>query len=323
MRQKTALITGITGQTGSYLTELLLEKGYKVVGMLRRTSTGGYGNISHLVGNKNLILEFGCLTDSNRIYSLLAEYLPENVYNLGGVSFSPDCADKPEYAHNVNALGPVRLLESIHRLRATKRIKFFQASSSEMFGNVSGDYQSHDTRRVPITTYGITKSSAHSSVGFYRNKGVFAVSGILYNHSSPRRKSRFVTRKITKAVAEIKMGLREELPLGNLGSVHDFGHAKDFAEVIWRTLQHKRPQDYTIGTGYRYSVETFCRFAFTEVGLYWADYVTHDPQFSRPQRNIYIADVKRVRKDLGWLPEYNFTQMIAEMVKHDMELLNG
>ena len=319
---KIALITGAKGQTGSYLTELLLEKGYTVTAMLQRTSTKDYGNIKHLIGNKNLIIEQGSLTDEARLFKLIKQYQPEMVFNFGGISNRRACEATPLLAYDVNALGIIRLLEAVRLF--SPNTKIFQASSSDVFGEVIGDTQDESTVCRPTTMYGISKASSHQSIKFYREKyGLFAVSGILYSHSSPRRGEGFVTRKITKAVANIKQGKQKELRLGNLDSVHDFGHASDVAETAWKSLQYHRATDYVIGTGLRYTVRDFCRVAFEHVGLSYLDYVEIDKSFWKKQRNVYIADISKVKRVLKYNNNYTFAKTIQEMVDKDMELIKN
>ncbi len=317
---KTVLISGAKGQDGSYITELLLEKGYKVIAMLQRTSVVNYGHIDHLLGNENLIIEQGSLTDETRIFELIKKYKPDSVYNFGGISNRPACEATPLLAYDVNALGIVRILEAVRLFSPDTRV--FQASSSDIFGEVIGDTQDENTICKPNTLYGIAKLSAHQNVKFYREKyGIFAVSGILYSHSSSRRGSNFVTRKITKAVANIKHGKQTELRLGNIDSTHDFGHAKDVVEVAWRALQYHKADDYTIGTGLRYTVRDFCRTAFEHVDLNYLDYVKIDQEFYQKQKNVYIADMSKTRRVLKHTSNnYTFTRTIKQMVDHDMEI---
>lgn len=319
---KTALIFGAKGQDGSYMCEFLLEKEYTVITIIQRNSTMNYGNIIHLIGNKNLIIEQGSLTDEARIFELVKKYQPDLVFNFGGISNRPACEATPLLAYDVNALGIVRILEAVRLF--SPHTKIFQASSSDIFGEVTGDTQDEDTVCRPNTLYGISKLSAHQSVKFYREKyGLFAVSGILYSHSSPHRGEGFVTRKITQAVANIKHGKQTELRLGNLDSVHDFGHAKDVVEVAWRALQYHKADDYVIGTGLRYTVRNFCRVAFEYVGLDYQDYVVVDENFYQEQKNIYIADVSKVKRVLKYNNKYTFMKTIQEMVDSDVEKIKN
>ena len=319
---KTAIITGSKGQTGSYMVELLLEKGYQVIALIQRNSTMNYGNISHLIGNENLIIEQSSLTDEARIFELIKKYQPIEFYNFGAISNRPACEATPLLAYDVNALGIVRILEAVRLL--SPHTKVFQASSSDIFGEVIGDTQDENTVCRKNTLYGIAKLSAHQSVKFYREKyGLFAVSGILYSHSSVRRSTQFVTRKITKAVASIKHGKQTELRLGNIDSTHDFGHASDVAKVAWKSLQYHKADDYVVGTGLRYTVRDFCRTAFEHVDLNYLDYVGIDTDVWKKQENVYIADISKVKRVLKHNNKYTFMKTIQEMVKYDMERLKN
>ena len=316
-----ALITGLSGQDGSYLAEFLLDKGYTVIGLVRRSSTSNLQNIKHLLDNENLILEYGDMTDQNCLSNIINKHLPDEVYNLAAMSYVPVSWGSPEFTYDVNALGVVRILNAIKQVSHKKKIKFYQASTSEMFGKVRETPQKETTPFYPRSPYGVSKVAAHwTTINYRESYDLFAVCGILFNHESSRRGTEFVTRKITSSVARIKAGLQEELRLGNLDSKRDWGHSKDYVRAMWLMLQQDEPNNYVVGMDETHTVREFCEIAFDKVGLYYADYVTVDPQFYRPAEvDILLADSRKIRKELGWKPEYSFTDLVNEMVDKDLE----
>ena len=315
---KTALITGITGQDGSYLAEFLLEKGYKVYGLERRNSNRERKNIEKILDKIELIN--GDLLDQSSILSAVKKTNPDEVYNLAAQSFVGSSWGQPEYTGNVTALGTLRVLEAIRQVNP--KIKFYQASSSEMFGKAKTTPQSESTPLHPRSPYGVAKCYAHWITQNYRESyGMFCVSGILFNHESPRRGEEFVTRKVTKAVARIKYGKQKELRLGNLDSKRDWGHARDYVEAMWLMLQQDEPKDFVIGTGISNSVRTMVEEAFSHVGLNYEDYVIVDPKFFRPADvEILVADASKAKAKLNWEPKILFKDLIIEMVDNDLEL---
>lgn len=326
---KRALITGITGQTGSYLAELLIEKGYEVHGLVRRSSTFSTERIDHLYKDPHdpearLFLHYGDLTDASGLERLVQEVRPDEIYNLGAQSHVRVSFEAPIYTAEVVAVGTLKLLESARRFRDNGHghdVRFYQASSSEMFGS-SPPPQGIDTPFHPRSPYGVGKVSAfHYTVNYREAYGLFAVNGILHNHESCRRGETFVTRKITRAVGRIKHGLQDKLYLGNLDARRDWGHARDYAEAIWMILQHVSPRDFVIATGTSHSVREFADLAFDRVGLRAEDYIEHDPQYLRPSEVESLeGDITETTELLGWKPRTSFEELIVEMVDHDMEL---
>lgn len=324
MAGKKALITGITGQDGSYLAELLLEKGYEVHGMLRRSSTTGTERIDHLCEEPPSIhLHHGDLTDASRIDELVDTIAPDEIYNLGAQSHVKVSWDEAEYTANVVGLGPLRLLEAIrrHRTRSGRSIRFYQASSSEMFGSAPPP-QSRETPFHPRSPYAVAKVSAFwQTINHRESYGIFGCNGILFNHESPRRGETFVTRKITRAVGRIKMGLQDSLSLGNLDARRDWGHARDYVEAMHLMLQLEEPRDLVIATGEAHTVQEFAEAAFGCVDLDFRDYVRVDPRFFRPAEvNFLQGDAREAFEVLNWRPSRSFKQLVEEMVQHDLEL---
>ncbi|HUI88700.1 MAG TPA: GDP-mannose 4,6-dehydratase [Anaerolineales bacterium] len=315
----TALITGITGQDGSYLAELLLSKGYRVVGMARRASTVTYERIQHLLDDITIIQ--GDLTDQGSLLSMLEEYKPDEIYNLAAQSFVPTSWNQPVLTGDVTALGVTRLLEAIRFINS--KIKFYQASSSEMFGKVLEVPQKETTPFYPRSPYGVAKVYAHwITVNYRESFNLFAVSGILFNHESPRRGLEFVTRKIADGVARIKLGLSRELRLGNLESRRDWGFAGDYVNAMWLMLQQEKPDNYVVGTGETHSVREFCELAFGYVGLDYNQHVVQDPLYYRPAEvDELVSDPKKAGSVLGWEPTMNFSQLVRSMVDADVERL--
>ena len=316
-----ALITGITGQDGSYLAEFLLEQGYEVIGMVRRTSTVNFTRIQHIQDQVALVQ--GDLLDQGSLICLLQEYQPEEVYNLAAQSFVPTSWNQPVFTGDVTALGVTRMLEAIRTV--DKSIRFYQASSSEMFGKVREVPQNELTPFHPRSPYAVAKTFGHYiTVNYRESYDLFAVSGILFNHESPRRGREFVTRKITDGVARIKLGLATELRLGNLEAKRDWGYAGDYVKAMWSMLQQEAPEDYVIATGRTHSVKDFLEIAFDHVKLHWQDYVVQDPRFMRPAEvDQLVGDATRARERLGWQPEVSFEELVRMMVDSDMELLRS
>jgi len=319
MNQKIVLITGITGQDGSYLADFLLEKGYKVYGLVRRSSVEKFDNIMHCKDKIELIQ--GDLTDQNSLNFIIKEINPDEVYNLGAQSFVPTSWNQPLLTADVTALGVTRLLEAI-RLNNPK-IKFYQASSSEMFGKVRETPQNEKTPFYPRSPYGVAKVYGHFiTVNYRESYGIFACSGILFNHESPRRGLEFVTRKVTNAVARIKLGLQQELRMGNLDAKRDWGFAGDYVEAMWLMLQQEQAEDYVIATGETHSIRELLEIAFNHVGLNYKEYVVVDPKFIRPAEvDLLCGDATKAKKVLGWKQKINFEQLIKMMVDHDIALL--
>jgi GDPmannose 4,6-dehydratase len=316
----TALITGITGQDGSYLAELLLSKGYRVIGVARRSSTVTYERIEHLLDDITVVQ--GDLHDQGSLLSLLEEYRPTEVYNLAAQSFVPTSWNQPALTGEITALGVTRILEAIRFVNP--KIRFYQASSSEMFGKVVEVPQSETTSFYPRSPYGVAKVYGHwITVNYRESFNMFATSGILFNHESPRRGLEFVTRKISHGVARIKHGQAKELRLGNLESQRDWGFAGDYVEAMWRMLQHDQPDNFVVGMGETHSVREFCEIAFSHVGLDYNDYVVQDERFYRPAEvDLLISNPSKVRSVLGWEPAVGFKELVMMMVDHDMERLN-
>jgi len=325
---KKALITGITGQDGSYLAELLLAKGYEVYGIIRRSSSFNTGRIDHLYqdphDNPRLKLIYGDLLDSSVLSKILRTIKPDEVYNLAAQSHVRVSFDIPEYTADSVALGTLRLLEAIRH--ENLKTKFYQASSSEMFGKVLSVPQNEDTPFNPRSPYACAKVFAHHIAKTYRDAyGMFICSGILFNHESPRRGETFVTKKITKAVARIKLGKQQHLYLGNLEAKRDWGYAPEYVEAMWRMLQHNEPDDYVIATGETHSVQEFVEEAFSSVGLNWKDHVKIDPKYFRPAEvDLLLGDYSKAKKKLGWEPKMTFKQLVKIMVEADLaEEKNG
>jgi GDPmannose 4,6-dehydratase len=316
---KTALVTGITGQDGSYLAELLLEKGYRVVGMTRRSSTASFERIAHIVDDIEIVQ--GDLHDQASIVEALQKVRPNEVYNLGAQSFVPTSWNQPVLTGEVTGLGVTRLLEAIRQV--DPGIRFYQASSSEMFGMVRETPQNEWTPFYPRSPYGVAKVYAHYlTVNYRESYDLFAVSGILFNHESPRRGLEFVTRKVTDGVARIKLGLAESITLGNLDGGRDWGFAGDYVKAMWLMLQEDVPGDYVIATGKTHTVRHLCDVAFSHVGLDYRDHVVTDSKYLRPAEvDRLLGDSSRAREQLGWQPEVSFDQLIAMMVDADMERL--
>lgn len=317
----TALITGITGQDGSYLAELLLAKGYRVVGVARRSSTVTYERIEHLLDDITVVQ--GDLHDQGSLLSLLEEYEPAEVYNLAAQSFVPTSWNQPALTGDITALGVTRMLEAIRFVNS--KIRFYQASSSEMFGRVLEVPQREETPFYPRSPYGVAKVYGHwITVNYRESFGMFATSGILFNHESPRRGLEFVTRKITNGVARIKLGLSKELRLGNLEAQRDWGFAGDYVDAMWRMLQQDAPGTFVIGMGETHSVREFCEVAFGHVDLDYNDYVIQDERFYRPAEvDLLISDPSKARVTLGWEPASTFKELVTMMVDSDMKRLNG
>lgn len=321
---KTALITGITGQDGSYLTELLLKKGYKVWGIIRRSSSFHTGRIDHLYRDPHekpaLKLVYGDLTDGSNISAILNDINPDEVYNLGAQSHVRVSFDMPIYTVNTDALGTLRLLETIRKMPRPPR--FYQASSSEMYGKVVETPQTEKTPFYPRSPYGCAKVYGFWQTVNYREAyGLFACNGILFNHESPRRGGTFVTRKITQAATRIKLGLQEKLYLGNLDAKRDWGFAGDFVEAMWLILQQDKPDDYVIATGEMHSVREFLDEVFAYLGLDWQKYVEIDPRYFRPTEvDVLMGDASKAKKILGWEPKVKFEELARLMTDADMKL---
>ena len=350
---KKALITGVTGQDGAYLSELLLEKGYQVHGIKRRSSLFNTGRIDHLyqdphIDNRNFVLHYGDLTDSTNIIRIIQEVQPDEIYNLGAMSHVKVSFDTPEYTANVDALGTLRLLEAIRLLDLTKKTKIYQASTSELYGLVQEVPQSEKTPFYPRSPYAVAKMYAYWITVNYREAyNMYACNGILFNHESPLRGETFVTRKITRAVAKIGMGLQDKLYLGNMDAKRDWGHAKDYVKAMYLMLQQEEPEDFVIATGKTTSVRDFVRFAFIEIGVelefkgegvnekafvksssnpafqveIGKEVLSVDPAYFRPTEvELLIGDPSKANAKLNWKPEYDLQALVSEMVKSDLEI---
>ncbi len=315
----TAIITGITGQDGSYLAEFLLGKGYEVIGMVRRSSTVTFERINHIQDDITIIQ--GDLHDQSSLVDVIERYRPDEVYNLAAQSFVPTSWNQPVLTGEVTALGVTRLLEAIRLINPQTR--FYQASSSEMFGKVREVPQNEETPFYPRSPYGVAKVYAHwITVNYRESYDLFAVSGILFNHESPRRGLEFVTRKISNGVARIRLGLAKELRLGNLESRRDWGYAGDYVEAMWLMLQYEAPKDFVIGTGETHSVRKLCELAFNHVGLDYQEYVVQDERFYRPAEvEMLVADPKLANEELGWHQKVGFEELIQIMVDADLKRL--
>lgn len=318
---KTALITGITGQDGSYLAELLLSKGYQVVGMSRRTSTLNFERIAHI--QDKIILEQGDLLDQSSIMMILEKYKPDEVYNLAAQSFVPTSWNQAVLTAEITAVGVLRILEAIRIVNPN--IRFYQASTSEMFGKVVEVPQRETTPFYPRSPYGVAKVYGHwITVNYRESYDMFTCSGILFNHESPRRGFEFVTRKISHGVAQIKKGHASQLRLGNLEARRDWGFAGDYVEAMWLMLQQDHPDDFVIGTGETHSVREFCELAFSYVDLDYRDFVIQDPNYYRPAEvDLLISDPTKARNVLGWFPKMTFKELVEYMVQSDLDLLKN
>jgi GDPmannose 4,6-dehydratase len=315
----TALITGITGQDGSYLAEFLLEQGYEVVGMVRRTSTVNFARIHHI--QDRITLVSGDLLDQGSLITILQEYQPSEVYNLAAQSFVPTSWEQPVFTGEVTALGVTRMLEAVRTV--DESIRFYQASSSEMFGKVREVPQSESTPFYPRSPYGVAKVYGHwITVNYRESYGLHATSGILFNHESPRRGLEFVTRKVTYGVARIKLGLAHELRLGNLDSRRDWGYTGDYVRAMWLMLQQPIPDDYVVATGETHSIRELCQEAFGCVDLDWQEYVVQDPRFMRPAEvDLLVGDASKAGRVLGWEPQVSFRELVRMMVEADLALV--
>ena len=323
--KKKAVVTGITGQDGSYLAEFLLSKGYEVYGVIRRSSSFNTGRLDRIYNDphdseKNLHLVFGDLNDGSRLNHLIRTIQPDEIYNLGAQSHVRVSFDVPEFTADSTGLGVLRLLDAIRE--TGHDCKFYQASSSEMFGKVKAIPQSETTPFYPRSPYGAAKVFGHwITVNYRESYSIFACSGILFNHESPRRGETFVTRKITRAVGRIVHGLQDRLYLGNLEAKRDWGFAGDYVEAMWLMLQQDEPDDYVVATGIAHSVKDFLKVAFDHVNLRWEDYVEVDPRYYRPAEvDLLLGDSSKARKQLGWKPNVDFPNLVRMMVENDLSL---
>jgi GDPmannose 4,6-dehydratase len=338
---KKALITGITGQDGSYLAELLLNKGYEVHGIKRRTSLINTDRIDHLYEEphkveRKLILHHGDLTDATSLIRIIQEVQPDEIYNLAAQSHVAVSFEEPEYTANSDALGALRILEAIRILKLEKKIKYYQASTSELYGAVKVTPQNENTLFYPRSPYGVAKLYAYWITVNYREAyGIFACNGILFNHESPVRGETFVTRKITRALARIKLGIQKKLYLGNLNALRDWGHARDYVEAQWLMLQQEKPEDFVIATGKQYSVREFINEAqksldmkiewqgkdLNEVGIYNGEEIIKvDPKYFRPTEvETLLGNSSKAKKQLGWIPKISFEELVKEMIQSDLE----
>lgn len=316
---KQALITGVTGQDGSYLAEWLMEKGYTVTGMVRRSSTENYGRLDGI--RERIHIRQADLLDQYSLIKLVEECEPDEVYNLAAMSFVPTSWNQPVLTAEFTAVGVTRMLEAIRAVNPG--IRFYQASSSEMFGKVREIPQSEKTPFHPRSPYGVAKVYGHwITVNYRESYDIFGVSGILFNHESPRRGMEFVTRKVTHAAASIKMGLARELRLGNLDAKRDWGYAGDYVRAMWMMLQQEQPQDYVIATGETHSVRELVELAFSHVDLDYRDFVVQDPRYMRPAEvDLLIGDPAKAKRELGWEPEVSFPELVRIMVEADLERL--
>lgn len=328
---KKALLTGISGQDGSYLAELLIQKGYQVHGIIRRSSSFNTDRIDHLYKDPHdpsskMFLHYGDLADGTGLRRLVEKVCPDEVYNLGAQSHVRVSFDQPEYTADVDAVGTLRLLEAIrdYRDRTRHEVRFYQASSSEMFGAAKPP-QREDTPFHPRSPYAVAKVYAYwQTINHRESYGMFASNGILFNHESPRRGETFVTRKITRAAARIKLGLQQKLFLGNLEAKRDWGFAGDYVEAMWRMLQADKPDDYVVATGKAYSVREFCEAAFSRLQLDYTKFVETDPRYLRPAEvDHLLGDPAKITKALGWKPQVSFDKLVDMMVEHDLKLARG
>ncbi len=322
--RRRVLITGITGQDGSYLAELLLTKGYEVHGIVRRASSFNTGRLQQIYEdihepNPNLILHYGDLSDGTSLSNLVFSIEPDEIYNLGAQSHVRVSFDQPLYTVDIDALGTLRLLEAARQLHRRKEVRLYQASSSEMFGKVHEVPQSETTPFHPRSPYACAKVySYHQTVNYREAYGMFACNGILFNHESPRRGETFVTRKITRAATRIREGLQDKLFLGNLDAKRDWGYAKDYVEAMWLMLQQDEPDDFVIATGETHSVQEFLELTFKEVGLPWRDYVEIDSRYLRPSEvDLLLGDASKTKRVLGWPPKTSFNELVHIMVESD------
>jgi len=317
----TALITGITGQDGSYLAEFLLEKKYQVVGLVRRTSTVNFSRIRHI--QKRIKIASGDLLDEASLISALKEHRPQEVYNLAAQSFVPTSWEQPVFTGEVTALGVTRMLDAIRQVDTD--IRFYQASSSEMFGKVRQVPQNENTPFYPRSPYGVAKVYGHwITVNYRESYDLFACSGILFNHESPRRGLEFLPRKVAHGAALIKLGMARDLRLGNLDARRDWGFAGDYVRAMWLMLQQDQPGDYVVGTGETHSVRELCEVAFGHLGLDYRDHVKTDPRFIRPAEvDLLVSDPALARRELGWEPRVSFEELVAMMVQSDLERLQA
>ena len=326
--KKTALITGVTGQDGAFLSEFLLEKNYEVHGIKRRSSSFNTGRVDHLYkdpkeSKTNFFLHYGDMTDATNLIRLMKEIKPTEIYNLAAQSHVAVSFETPEYTANADALGTLRLLEGIRLLGFENNIKFYQASTSELYGKVQHKIQNEKTPFYPRSPYGVSKLYGHWITKNYRESyNMFACSGILFNHESERRGIEFVTRKISDGVAKIHLGLANDITLGNLDAERDWGYAPDYVEAMWLMLQQETPDDYVIATGEKHSIRDFLDAAFNYVGISkWKTYVKQDPRFMRPAEvDVLRGDYSKAKECLGWTPKTNFTELVAKMVENDIEL---
>lgn len=321
---KIALITGISGQDGSYLAEILLAKNYEVHGIVRRNSSllpHMFPNLSNVIGNENLHLHYGDLTDHGSLRRLICNIEPDEIYNLAAQSDVKVSFDVPEYTADATGLGILRILDIVREERLTSRI--YQAGSSEMYGGVSSVAQDENTPFYPRSPYGAAKLYAHSIAVNYREAhNMFVSNGILFNHESPRRGENFVTRKITKAVASIKLGIQNKLELGNLSAKRDWGYAKEYMDAVWMMMQQPQPGDYVIATGKTYTVEAFCRLAFEIAGLNYLDFLETNEKLYRPTEvDVLIGNAKKAEKEFGWVAKTELAQLAEMMVKSDYDNL--
>ncbi|QKD82911.1 GDP-mannose 4,6-dehydratase [Thermoleptolyngbya sichuanensis A183] len=328
--KKHALITGITGQDGSYLSEMLLEKGYEVHGIIRRTSTFNTDRIDHIYEdphneNARLFLHYGDLTDGTTLRRILEHVQPHEIYNLGAQSHVRVSFDAPEYTADAVGMGTLRLLEALrdYQQRTGNEVRFYQAGSSEMYGKVQAVPQSESTPFYPRSPYACAKVYAHwQTVNYRESYGLFACNGILFNHESPRRGETFVTRKITRAVARIVAGQQKKLYMGNLDAKRDWGYAKDYVQAMWLMLQQDQPDDYVVATGETHEVREFLELAFGYVNLNWQDYVEFDERYLRPAEvDLLIGDPTKAKTQLGWQPSVSFEQLVYLMVEADLKAL--
>ena len=321
MAKRSALITGITGQDGSYLAELLVNKGYEVHGLVRRTSSVNTARIEHILDKIQLVP--GDLTDESSLVSAIRQSKPDEIYNLAAQSFVGSSWSQPIFTGETTAIGVTRLLEAIRTAGSDAR--FYQASSSEMFGKVQATPQNEKTPFYPRSPYAVAKLYGHwITVNYRESFGMYACSGILFNHESPRRGIEFVTRKISDGVARIYHGLQDELRLGNLDSKRDWGFAGDYVEAMWLMLQQEKPDDYVVGSGETHSVREFCELVFGAAGLDWEKYVKIDPRFVRPAEvDLLLGDASKAKKVLGWKPKVTFPELVKMMVESDIELMAG
>lgn len=326
---KVALISGITGQDGSYLTELLLEKGYEVHGIIRRSSSFNTSRIEHLyqdfhVDGNRLFLHYGDLSDSSNLRAVIGKIKPDEVYNLGAQSHVKVSFDQPEYTVDVVGMGALRMLEAIrdYQEQSGRQVRYYQAGSSEMFGKVMETPQKETTPFYPRSPYSCAKVYAHwQTVNYRESYGMFAVNGILFNHESPRRGETFVTRKITRAATRIKLGLQEKLYLGNIDAKRDWGFAGDYVKAMWLMLQQDKPDDYVVATGETYSVREFLVETFSCLGMNWEEFVEIDQRYFRPAEvDLLLGDSSKARRMLGWKPEVGFKELVKMMVDCDMKL---